>query len=79
MLIKFCYDHLANCENFKKRYDESECAEILALGNDDNNKNNKDNEKEKVSSINSINLITYCMIFNLLLFSTNGIESSNHT
>jgi len=58
----------------KKWYDESECAEIFALGNDDNNKIIKTTKiqviqvKEKVS-----------MIFNLLLFSTNGIESSNHT
>ena len=48
--IKFCYNHLANCENFKKWYDESECAEILALGNDDNNKNNKDNENTSNTS-----------------------------
>ena len=72
--VKFCYDHLANCEILKKWYDESECAEIFALGNDDNNKIIKTTKiqviqvKEKVS-----------MIFNLLLFSTNGIESSNHT
>ena len=58
----------------KKWYDESECAEIFALGNDDNNKIIKTTKiqaiqvKEKVSSITSINLIIYCMIFNLLLF-----------
>ena len=38
---KFCYDHLLNCENFKKRYDERECAEILALGNNGNNNDDK--------------------------------------
>jgi hypothetical protein len=37
---KCCHDHLENCENFKNRYSEIECAEILALGNDNNNVNN---------------------------------------
>jgi len=41
---KLCYDHLASCENFKNRYNEKECEEILALGNFNNNKNNKDKE-----------------------------------
>ena len=42
---KTCHDHLANCKNFKKRYNEEECEEILALlGNDDISKNNKSNK-----------------------------------
>lgn len=47
---KYCRDHLASCENFKKRYDERECAEILSLGNDnhdDNYKSNKSTSKRK--------------------------------
>ena len=30
---KSCHDHLKQCENFKKRYNESEYTEILALNN----------------------------------------------
>jgi len=37
-LTKFCHDNLANCENFKKRYNERERVEILALGDDDDDK-----------------------------------------
>jgi len=36
--IKFCHDHLTNCKNFKKWYNERKYVEILTLGNDDNNK-----------------------------------------
>jgi hypothetical protein len=47
----YCRDHLASCENFKKRYDERECAEILSLGNvnhdDNNNKSYKSTSKRK--------------------------------
>src|SRR4051795_947904 len=46
---KYCHDHLTSCENFKKRYDERECAEILALGND-NHDNNKNTNKIKEST-----------------------------
>ena len=41
---KSCYDHLSNCENFKKRYNEKKCEEILALDNFDTSKNIKDKE-----------------------------------
>jgi hypothetical protein len=44
---KFCHDHLANCENFKRRYNEKECAEILALSNDNNNKESTSKRKGK--------------------------------
>jgi hypothetical protein len=49
---KYCRDHLASCENFNKRYDESERVEILALDNnihDDSNNNisNKNTSKRK--------------------------------
>ena len=30
---KSCHDHLKQCENFKKRYNESEYTEILVLNN----------------------------------------------
>lgn len=36
--VKSCYDHLAKCENFKKRYSESEYTEILTLNSNDGNK-----------------------------------------
>jgi hypothetical protein len=42
--VKSCYDHLANCKNFKKRYNEKEREEILALGSENNSKNNKSYE-----------------------------------
>ena len=43
---KFCHDHLANCKNFKKRYNEREYAEILALSYD-NNDNSKENTSKR--------------------------------
>lgn len=47
----YCRDHLASCENFKKRYDERECMEILLLGNvnhdDNNNRSYKSTSKRK--------------------------------
>jgi hypothetical protein len=35
---------LVNCENFKKRYNEKEREEILALGNFNINKNDQDKD-----------------------------------
>jgi hypothetical protein len=47
---KSCHDHLAKCENFKKRYNEREYAEILALSSDDNNKIKERPDKRKGES-----------------------------
>ena len=44
---KSCYDHLASCKNFKKRYNEEEREEILALGNENTSKNNESSSKRK--------------------------------
>ncbi len=46
--VKSCHDHLTNCENFKKRYNEEEREEILALGNDNiSNESNESLNKRK--------------------------------
>ncbi|RGB32842.1 hypothetical protein C1646_669814 [Rhizophagus diaphanus] len=55
--VKSCYDHLAKCENFKKRYSESEYTEILTLNSNDGNKviAGKRKEIEGVPCENEVN------------------------
>ncbi|CAG8685028.1 6094_t:CDS:2 [Rhizophagus irregularis] len=55
--VKSCYDQLAKCENFKKRYSESEYTEILTLNSNDGNKviAGKRKEIEGVPCENEVN------------------------
>ncbi|CAB5373490.1 unnamed protein product [Rhizophagus irregularis] len=58
-----CYDHLAKCENFKKRYSESEYTEILTLNSNDGNKVivGKRKEIEGVPCENEVNEDNKCV------------------
>ncbi|PKB99022.1 hypothetical protein RhiirA5_430404 [Rhizophagus irregularis] len=51
---KYYHDHLASYENFKERYDEKKCAEILSLGNNNHDDNYKSNKSTKTTSEDEI-------------------------